>query len=512
MQQSISFVIAPKDRSRVIAALTELGCVWSSPAAARQSLLDTFDGRLHKAGLRLTATQTEHTSLRLGTASRVEYCDAPAGLPRRAADLPAGAVGERIARVIGIRALLPTVAIEETATCASFARRDGSVAADVVLHEHVRIVDRVRGAQLPTVLEVQPRKGAAKAVRRLVECCEQQGLEPLAADLLMQAVDRTGANLAGYTVAATVPLDPTMHSLDGFRAVLANLLSTIEATWAGVVTDVDPEFLHSLRVATRRSRAVVNQGKAVLPPSILDVARDGLAQLGAVTGPVRDLDVYLIEWQRYTAPLGEDAIAALQPVRELLASRREAAFEEMVAALERAEPAAFLTTWGTWLRRPVRRGQRGPHAERPLAPFVLGRIERAQATLLERGRMITPSSPAAQVHELRKDAKKLRYLLECFGSMLPALPRKRFVQRLKALQDNLGAHQDAEVHVAQLRELSRALHQQGAGPDTMLAVGQLVERLDQQRVAARVEFAERFRAYDTKATQRALAAALTITR
>ena len=28
-----------------------------------------------------------------------------------------------------------------------------------------------------------------------------------------------------------VPLDPTMHSLDGFRAVLANLLSVIEANW-----------------------------------------------------------------------------------------------------------------------------------------------------------------------------------------------------------------------------------------------------------------------------------------
>ena len=115
--------------------------------------------------------------------------------------------------------------------------------------------------------------------------------------------------------------------------------------------------------------------------------------------------------------------------------------------------------------------------------------------------MIRPQTPADQVHDLRKDAKKLRYLLECFGSLLPDSPRKAFVRRLKALQDNLGEHQDAEVHVTELRAISRELHQDGASSDTMLAIGQLTERLDERRIVARAEFAERFAAYDTKATQ-----------
>jgi hypothetical protein len=42
----------------------------------------------------------------------------------------------------------------------------------------------------------------------------------------------------------------------------------------------------------------------------------------------------------------------------------------------------------------------------------------------------------------------------------------------------------------------------------MLAIGQLTERLDQQRLAARVEFAERFADYDSRATRRAVAAML----
>lgn len=76
-----------------------------------------------------------------------------------------------------------------------------------------------------------------------------------------------------------------------------------------------------------------------------------------------------------------------------------------------------------------------------------------------------PPGPAEELHELRKDAKKLRYLLECFGSLYSPRPRKEFVQRLKALQDNLGEHQDTEVHVGELRTISSELHgAQESGP------------------------------------------------
>ena len=81
-------------------------------------------------------------------------------------------------------------------------------------------------------------------------------------------------------------------------------------------------------------------------------------------------------------------------------------------------------------------------------------------------------------------------------------------RRLKAFQDNLGEHHDAAVQAAELRAISRELHQGGASSETMLAIGQLIAQLDQHRIATRVEFAERFAAYDTKATQRALDAAL----
>jgi CHAD domain-containing protein len=79
------------------------------------------------------------------------------------------------------------------------------------------------------------------------------------------------------------------------------------------------------------------------------------------------------------------------------------------------------------------------------------------------------------------------------------------VQHLKDLQDNLGAHQDAEVQVGRLRDLAAELHRRPrVGAPAVLALGQLTELLEQRRATERADFAERFAAYDSKGTRRAL--------
>ena len=131
------------------------------------------------------------------------------------------------------------------------------------------------------------------------------------------------------------------------------------------------------------------------------------------------------------------------------------------------------------------------------------RVAKAQRRLLEHGRAITPDTPAEDVHDIRKDAKKLRYLLECFADLFPSDGRKAFVKRLKKLQDLLGEHQDAEVHAAELRRAAEQLPPT-TGAATYVAVGQLVEHLERTRQAARDGFAERFAEYDSSATRQVL--------
>ncbi|MDP1804913.1 MAG: CHAD domain-containing protein, partial [Acidimicrobiales bacterium] len=161
--------------------------------------------------------------------------------------------------------------------------------------------------------------------------------------------------------------------------------------------------------------------------------------------------------------------------------------------------------WRAWLGAPVDQAQQAKRSTDPLGQAVARRLLEAQDRLLARGRAIDASTAAEELHELRKDAKRLRYLLECFGGLLPAAVRKPFVQRLKALQDNLGEHQDTEVHSAYLTALSLELQgRPEVTAQTLLAMGRLIELFERRRQAAREDFAERFAAYDAKPTARAL--------
>jgi CHAD domain-containing protein len=298
-----------------------------------------------------------------------------------------------------------------------------------------------------------------------------------------------------------VPLRAEEDALDAFRRVLANLADTIDSNLEGTITDADPELLHELRVAIRRTRSVVSQGKGVLPRDIRARHREAFGWLGEISGPARDLDVHLLGWDAHVAPLGEVEAARLEPVRATLEARRQDAHEALALALRGDRTRAVLDGWRRWLADP------SVTAEEPqaLGPVVAKRIAKAQRTVLDHGRAITGTSPPQRLHDLRKDAKTLRYLLECFGGLFPTKPHRAFVRQLKDLQDNLGAHQDAAVHLAELRELAHDLRDRtDVDTDVLLAMGRFSAHLEHRRQAERRDFASRFKAYDTKKNRRSL--------
>ena len=90
------------------------------------------------------------------------------------------------------------------------------------------------------------------------------------------------------------------------------------------------------------------------------------------------------------------------------------------------------------------------------------------------GRAIGPDSPPEEMHELRKSCKKLRYLMEFFQSLYPAV-EVRGCQALKTILDNLGGFQDLAVQAAHLREMAARMRAEGlAEPGTLLAMGTLI--------------------------------------
>ena len=287
--------------------------------------------------------------------------------------------------------------------------------------------------------------------------------------------------------------------------VLRALLGAMEANLPGAIDDPDSESLHDLRVAVRRSRSVQRQLKRTFPPVELDHFRAEFRWLQGLTGPARDLDVYVLGFDDLGALVPEATQGDLDPLLDVLRHHREQAREEMAEGLRSVRFTTPMSEWAALLELlPSMPVADRPDAKRAIGELAGTRIVKVYKRMVKMGGAIDSTSPPAAYHALRKKGKELRYLLELFGA--PFYPKKvvkPMIKSLKVLQDVLGRHQDRQVQQAMLRALAGELATLPDHAPTLVAVGVLLGSLSQDAHAARGQFAERFDAFGSK-SQRAL--------
>jgi CHAD domain-containing protein len=132
----------------------------------------------------------------------------------------------------------------------------------------------------------------------------------------------------------------------------------------------------------------------------------------------------------------------------------------------------------------------------PLGPWAARRIARAWRRLRKHASDIGEGSPESQLHEVRLDGKRLRYLLEFFRSLRSAEEIDPLVKELKRFQDTLGAFNDARVQQVVLRDAALELGRRGAGAEVLMAIGRLTERVEWTKSAERAKFAKRWKRFD----------------
>lgn len=283
-------------------------------------------------------------------------------------------------------------------------------------------------------------------------------------------------------LAGTLPLLPAAHGLDesalalaegrpprprrqgpaslagaattdaAFRAALAHLLDVILAEAPGCRLAAGPRGVHQTRVALRRLRSLLKIFRPVLEGAAW---RDWDAQLREVAralGAARDWDVFLLG-------IGPGTLAALQGdarVRRLLAAagrERDAAYAALGQFLAGpAFRAAIFDGLRLGLLHPP------PLPDPPLTPFAAGVLRKRWRRLKQAGAAMEELDATA-LHEMRLDAKRLRYAAEPFAALWPGRAAKRFTRRLAELQEALGLANDATV----AGELARRLAGRGAG-------------------------------------------------
>ncbi|MCB4823924.1 CYTH and CHAD domain-containing protein [Roseicella aerolata] len=210
-----------------------------------------------------------------------------------------------------------------------------------------------------------------------------------------------------------------------------------------------PEGVHQTRVALRRMRSVLKVFRPAARCEALAEFDAGLKALADRLGPARDWDVFLggLGAQVAEAMPGERRIAALLKAAE---AKRQAAYAALRAELEGPGfRRLVLAGLGLLLRRPWRVPEEGAEErlarlEEALPDFAAALLDKRWHKLCSEGEGIEDHSAEA-LHELRLEAKRMRYAAELFAPLWPGKATRRFQKRLSALQEELGIANDAAV-------------------------------------------------------------------
>jgi CHAD domain-containing protein len=241
---------------------------------------------------------------------------------------------------------------------------------------------------------------------------------------------------------APKPAKPTL--LDAARArhaVLSSLLAR------GPTALSDPDFIHDLRVASRRAGEAARLLRPFSDKPTAKAVASCLRGLRRAMGDLRDADVTRQHLVKGRMP------APLRHIARDIAAGIEAARPNLVAAAQTQMTSASLIGTMVILAR-LLEDRSAPEllaeTERTFRETLHALIARRRKQLRRAFGQAAKKQTAASLHAARIAGKKLRYLLELAADAGTLRGAKKQVAFLKRLQQLLGDHHDTHVLAEQL--------------------------------------------------------------
>ncbi|NJO80239.1 MAG: CHAD domain-containing protein [Cyanobacteria bacterium RM1_2_2] len=243
----------------------------------------------------------------------------------------------------------------------------------------------------------------------------------------------------------SAPVLETFTLGDYAHTVIAKQYQRLVKQESGVLQDSDPEYLHQMRVGTRRLRTALQVfGEAVKLPK--PARENQVRALTKVLGQLRDLDVQI-------AALGNEYRPQLPPSEQEMIDRasgslhkqRVKIFAEVKSALSQVDYQHLKAAYEKWIAAP----EFSALAQLPLEvalPDILSPL--LSKLLLHPGWLVAAADQSTRsgvmLHELRKVCKQARYQAEFFTDFYGD-SFQNWVNELRQLQEDLGIVQDTHV-------------------------------------------------------------------
>ena len=439
------------------------------------SYLDTQEGLLQRSGLRLRAAD------QTGSWQLIASGDGSIAAEQAGSEVPLdGALAERLHEATAGRLLLPVVHAHRRAQ--SWVATGHGAAVHVALEEwSFRAPGSVRKRARVRVLRLDGEGDGAREAEILATTLRDlHRLRVAAGDHLSAGLRRLGQPQPGAPTPEALQPAPDEPLAEAVRKIFARQAFKMAANAAGTRGDLDPEFLHDLRVATRRARAALRLCRGLILARPARGLQRELSWIGGLLGEVRDLDVFLARLSAHL-PRAQAGTRAADRLLGRLLERRAAARSRLAAALDDSRFSALVSALEAV---PLSRSR----ALRAPARAAGGRwIAEAAKRIQKVGERPASELTPAELHGLRIRFKRLRYacefFAETFGEEVQAV-----IRTLVEFQDTLGRHQDAVVARATLERFAAEVPGSADDPAWLLALGALLQVEREEAARERAAF------------------------
>ena len=285
----------------------------------------------------------------------------------------------------------------------------------------------------------------------------------------------------------TLVVKPTVKSIKeyAYQAIQQHLKKTLKWETA-VKKDEDPEGLHQMRVGMRRLRTAISRFDLVLnlPQSASD---QKISKIASCLGNLRDIDVLkeTLEtlYQPYLPPKEQKILAT---ALNLLAKQRQKALSRTRKTLQGKAYNSLKQGLLLWLDQPIYKPLASLSIEQVLPDLLLPEVSSfllhpgwlVGTDIIDADVKVCTNWPAenieqelttkgASIHNLRKQAKRLRYQMELFSDLYGE-SYAAYLAEVKSIQDILGKMQDSVVMGEWLEDVFQSLDAQLATLTSLL--------------------------------------------
>lgn len=450
-------------------------------------LLDTFDGELTKSGKLLL--EEEGKLLLIDTISGTLISQTGNAAGRCLHEIELGPVQSQMSSLSKLRALIPISSLTVTTQTGCMLDDEQKTVARILV---CTFKYKKKSA---TLLISRSLRGYAEEFTIL-----QRAIQRLAGkdhgSLL--AVFKLGAG--GYDPKPDIALDPAAPIYQSTNLIIATFIQVARQNEAGIIADIDTEFLHDYRVSLRKVRSVISLFKGVYSADETIRLKKEFADLMQITGRLRDLDVYLLDRSYYYSLVPSSTHAGLDIMFDAFADERRQLHKSIKKSLKakaykkQIESLTAACTGSRW--------QKGELWQEPSLHFGCTAILKRYTKVCRIARTIKATTPDETVHELRIHCKKLRYLMEFFTPLFDRKKIKTLIKSLKILQDNLGRFNDFSVQQVSLTDF---LHSFSSEDEKSIkvaeSIGGLIAMLNHLQKKEKDQVMANFTLFDSEETR-----------